>query len=134
MDPETEAWEFIHNPGYAHGQGHAVHWTTVRPPGHYVGLVELPGFDPAKDIKVSLDGDMLTVHAERRTEQKEADWSQCLDISFSRSVRLPARPNVNSARARYDKGILQISVSEDQYASEDEPSESRQIEIQHDNG
>lgn len=133
MDPKTEAWEFIHDPGYARGQGHAVRWTTVRPPGQeggsYVALVDLPGFDPAKDIEVSLDGDSLVVSAERRTERKEADWSETLHISLTRSVRLPARPDADSATARYEKGILEISVPMSQPQSDGQPSESRRIEV-----
>jgi len=133
MDPKTEAWEFVHDPGYARGQGHAVRWTTVRPPGQegrdYVALVDLPGFDPAKDIKVSFDGDTLVVTAERRTERKEADWSETLHISFTRSVRLPARPDTGSATARYDKGILEISVPMAQPVPDGQASESRRIEV-----
>ena len=133
MDPKTEAWEFIHDPGYARGQGHAVSWTTVCPPGqhghYYVALVDLPGFDPAKDIEVSFNGDTLAVSAERRTEREEADWSETLHISFTRSVRLPARPDADSATARYDQGILEISVPLSQPAPDGQPAETRRIEV-----
>lgn len=40
-------------------------------PGSYVFRAELPGLDPEKDVEVSREGRMLTIHAERHDEHKE---------------------------------------------------------------
>jgi HSP20 family protein len=82
--------------------------------GRYVLRAELPGLDPAKDISVTLDGDMLTVSAELRYG------------SLTRSVRLPAPVSEADVKARYDKGILEVSVP----VPAGKP-DAKKIEIQH---
>lgn len=78
--------------------------------GRYVVRAELPGLDPAKDIHVTVDGDVLTIRAERREEEKEAHRSEFRYGSLSRSIRLPASPDPKEVKAHYGKGILEVTV------------------------
>ena len=39
--------------------------------GNYVLRAELPGLDQEKDVEVSVEDRMLTIHAERHDEHKE---------------------------------------------------------------
>jgi len=94
--------------------------------GHYVVRAELPGLDPAKDIQVTVEGDTLTISAERHEEHKETHRSEFRYGSLSRSVRLPARPDAKDVKAHYDKGILEVSVPVPKAASG-----GQRIEIQH---
>ena len=77
---------------------------------HYVVRAELPGMDPAKDIEVTVTDGTLTIHAERREEHKEPHRSEFRYGSFDRSVTLPERADAEHITARYDKGILEVSV------------------------
>ena len=43
--------------------------------GKYLVRAELPGLDPDKDIEVTVESGMLTIHAERREESKEGRHS-----------------------------------------------------------
>jgi HSP20 family molecular chaperone IbpA len=94
--------------------------------GRYVLRAELPGLDPAKDISVTLDGDMLTVSAERHEEEKEEHRTEFRYGSLTRSVRLPAPVSEADVKARYDKGILEVSVP----VPAGKP-DAKKIEIQH---
>ena len=87
---------------------------------------ELPGLDPAKDISVTLDGDMLTVSAERHEEEKEEHRTEFRYGSLTRSVRLPAPVSEADVQARYDNGILEVSVP----VPAGKP-DAKKIEIQH---
>jgi HSP20 family protein len=71
---------------------------------------ELPGMDPAKDIQVNVEGDTLSIHAERRTEQKAKAHSEFYYGSMDRAVRLPANADAEHIMATYDNGILNINV------------------------
>lgn len=78
--------------------------------GRYVVRADLPGVDPEKDIDVKVDGDVLTIHGERREEQHDAGHSEVRYGSFTRSVRLPGGASTSDATARYDAGVLVVSV------------------------
>jgi HSP20 family molecular chaperone IbpA len=76
----------------------------------YVIRAELPGLDPEKDIEVTVDGRTLTIRAERRQEDSGPYRSEFRYGSLTRSVRLPAKVDASDVTARYDKGILEVSV------------------------
>ena len=82
----------------------------VAQDSRYVIRAELPGLDPETDIEVTVSGRVVTIHAERRQEDKEPYRSEFRYGSVTRSVRLPARVVESDVTARYDKGILEISV------------------------
>jgi HSP20 family protein len=76
----------------------------------YVVRAELPGVDPDKDVEITVDEDTLTIHAERREEEREVQRSEFRYGSFTRSVSLPARADIEHITASYDKGILEVTV------------------------
>lgn len=76
----------------------------------YVVRAELAGMEPDKDVEITVDDGMLTIHAERREEHREPHRSEFRYGSFTRSVALPERADTEHIIASYDKGILEISV------------------------
>ena len=76
----------------------------------YVIRAELPGLDPEKDIEVTVEGRTLTIHAERRQEDGGPYRSEFRYGSLTRLVRLPARVDAKDVNARYDRGVLEVSV------------------------
>lgn len=78
--------------------------------GAYVVRADLPGIDPDKDIEVEVDGDVLTIHGERREEEHENGRSEVRYGSFTRSLRLPQGASAADVQARYDAGVLEVTV------------------------
>lgn len=78
--------------------------------GRYVLRAELPGVDPDRDVEVTVDDGVLTIHAERRQETTEGHRSEFRYGSFTRSVTLPPGSDPADIKATYDKGILEVSV------------------------
>ena len=76
----------------------------------YVIRAELPGLDPDSDIEVTVDGRILTIRAERRQQDTGPHRSEFRYGSLARAVRLPARVDPADVAARYDKGVLEVSV------------------------
>ena len=76
----------------------------------YVIRAELPGLDPENDIEVTVDGRILTIRAERRQQDKGPYRSEFRYGSLTRAVKLPARVDPADVTARYDKGVLEVSV------------------------
>ena len=76
----------------------------------YVIRADLPGLDPENDIDVTVDGRILTIRAERRQQDKGSYRSEFRYGSLTRAVRLPAGVDPADVTARYDKGVLEVSV------------------------
>ena len=74
---------------------------------------ELPGID-AKDIDVSVTGDMLVLKGEKRQEKEEKDknyhFSERTYGSFQRAFELPASVDRNHVSADFAKGVLTITL------------------------
>ncbi|UKL14389.1 Hsp20/alpha crystallin family protein [Dissulfurimicrobium hydrothermale] len=72
---------------------------------------EVPGMD-AKDIDISIAGDMLTIKGEkqRKTEEKDENYHRVETRygSFSRMIRLPVSIDAEKATATYEKGVLKL--------------------------
>lgn len=77
---------------------------------NYIVRAELPGMDPDKDIDITAENGRLTIHAERREEHKEAHRSEFRYGSFTRTVALPDKADIEHISATYDKGILELIV------------------------
>lgn len=73
---------------------------------------EVPGMD-AKDIDISLSGDLLTIKGEKKTEREEKEENYHLVErsygSFSRSLRLPVAVDADKIEASYKQGVLTIT-------------------------
>lgn len=83
---------------------------------------EIPGVDPDKDIEISVDHGMLTLHAERRREEKtktEGGFrTEFRYGSFHRSLPLPKGSDPSDVTANYHDGILEVKVPVPKQTSE----------------
>jgi HSP20 family protein len=74
---------------------------------------ELPGID-AKDIDVSLTGDMLVLRGEKRREKEEKEkndhFSERAYGSFLRAFDLPASVDRDKVAADFSNGVLTITL------------------------
>jgi HSP20 family protein len=72
-----------------------------------------PGFTK-KDFKIDLDQDVLTISAEKEKEKTEENDSftrkEFSYNSFSRSFTLPKTVNAEKIDAKYNDGILKLSI------------------------
>jgi HSP20 family protein len=72
-----------------------------------------PGFTK-KDFKIDLDQDVLTISAEKekeKTEESDAFTRKEFSYnSFSRSFTLPKTVNAEKIDAKYNDGILKLSI------------------------
>jgi len=78
--------------------------------GKYMIRAELPGVDPDKDVEVTVESGMLTIHAERREETKQERHSEFKYGSLTRSVSLPEGADPGKITATYDQGILKVTI------------------------
>ncbi|RZW05658.1 MAG: Hsp20/alpha crystallin family protein [Rhodobacteraceae bacterium] len=74
---------------------------------------ELPGVDE-KDVDVSLADDVLRIRAEKRSDSESGDktW-HVVERSygtFERAIRVPAGIDPDSVNARFEKGILTVTM------------------------
>ena len=103
------------------GPEEALTTTTVAPPvdiyedEHNIALkLEVPGIDE-KDIDVSIEGNTLTVHGERKIEKEEKEENfrriERQYGSFTRSFTLPSSVDTGQVSAHYDKGVLKINLA-----------------------
>ena len=73
----------------------------------------VPGYNKM-DFNISMDEEFLTVSAEGKheDERKEDDYTQKQFgfIEFSRSFHLPANANEQDIQAKYDEGILKLTI------------------------
>ena len=97
----------------------------------FVMEVAAPGLDK-EDFNVSIEKDFLTISAERKNENVEEDADKGYKRreynfqKFTRKFRLPETVDRESLEARYNQGILEITVQKTAEAKEQGP---RTIEI-----
>lgn len=93
---------------------------------------DLPGVSE-RDVDVSLHEDTLTIRAERREERKEDKENfHIVERShgmFQRSLRLPANIEADKVEARFENGVLVITLPKSE-----EAQRSRRIQVQASNG
>jgi HSP20 family protein len=74
--------------------------------------MDLPGVDPAA-IKVGIENDVLTISAERKAPASNGELWHRSEIGYgtvSRSFSLPATVDTNRTEARYDAGVLILTL------------------------
>ena len=85
----------------------------IESDSHYILRADLPGLSE-DDVNVELDGNVLTVSGERRSESEDrkAGYHRVERSygSFRRSVRLPEGVDAEAITATFDKGVLEITV------------------------
>ncbi|MDH4381340.1 MAG: Hsp20/alpha crystallin family protein [Gammaproteobacteria bacterium] len=87
----------------------------------YSVQAEIPGVSK-EDIHVSLDGGVVTLSAEIRQQDSQASNDQVLRSeryygAVSRSFQLPQEIDIGNAKARYDNGVLMLSLPKKAQAS-----------------
>lgn len=79
----------------------------------YTVQAEVPGVQK-DDIQVSVDGHTVTIKAEVKQEQteKDASWLRCERYygAASRSFTLPSEVDDTQAKAKYDNGVLTLTL------------------------
>ncbi|MBX6373678.1 MAG: Hsp20/alpha crystallin family protein [Acetobacteraceae bacterium] len=75
---------------------------------------ELPGMSE-QDIDLRVDGDLLVIAGEKKQERREEQQggmhlSERSYGRFQRAFRLPFAPDPNQVEARFDRGVLHITL------------------------
>ncbi|OLN25638.1 heat shock protein Hsp20 [Desulfovibrio sp. DV] len=77
---------------------------------------ELPGLEPA-DVSISVENDALILRGEKKFEgeEKKDDYHRIERAygSFSRLIPLPGKVKEAEAKARFDKGVLTVTLPRD---------------------
>lgn len=77
---------------------------------NYIVTVDLPGIKK-ENIKVDLDDNVLTISGERTRESKgEGKYTERSYGKFLRSFSLPTKVNADKIDARFDNGVLQVTL------------------------
>jgi HSP20 family protein len=85
----------------------------VEEADHFVLRADLPGVSE-QDIKIELEGDVLTISGERKSEheQRKEGYVRVERASgrFSRSLTLPEGIDPESIKADYEGGVLEVRI------------------------
>jgi len=92
--------------------------------------VAVPGFDKS-DFNIELDNNLLTISSEKRMSEEERDDEKITRREFSyqsfkRSFTLPELVEDEKISAKYENGILSITIPKKEEAK---PKPIKQIEI-----
>ena len=75
--------------------------------------VEVPGIDP-KDVEISATDHALTIRGEKREEKESGEGERHIVErrygSFQRTIPLPIGLDMDKAEARFDKGVLTVTL------------------------
>ena len=82
---------------------------SYRKDNEYVVRIDLPGVDP-KDVAVHVEGNVLTIAGERRSEEKKAEYRETFYGKFERRLTLPHGVTADKIAAHYNNGVLEIRV------------------------
>jgi HSP20 family protein len=102
--------------GLSHGENKAV-WSppidVSKRDGVYVVRAELPGVDSG-DVKLEVTADTVVLQGERKVERDETQGGVHLTERmygrFYRAIPLPEGAKVDEAKAKFEKGVLEITV------------------------
>ena len=90
---------------------------------NFVVKAELPGLE-AKDVNVSISGDILTIKGEKKAEEEEKDEHyhriERYSGSFQRVFQLPIGVKGDKIEATFDKGVLKVTLPKVEEAKKNE--------------
>jgi HSP20 family protein len=96
-------------------------------PEAFVFRADLPGLDP-KDVKVKMDGDVLSIRGERRREESQNSGryhrTERAFGAFERTFTLNTAVRADRIEASYRNGVLEVHVPKA------EEAKAREIEVQ----
>jgi HSP20 family protein len=81
----------------------------------YVYRLEAPGFEP-DDLNVSLQGNQLSVKAQRKEESESEGQRRVTSGSYHRMFTLPPGVREVDIEARYHSGVLELHLPKDEKA------------------
>lgn len=90
----------------------------------------MPGM-PKDAIKVDVDGDVLSIEAAREEEKTEAGGGDTVHRRervatwAKRSLRLPTSADTGSVDAKYEDGVLQLTIPK----KKEEKERKRKVEV-----
>jgi len=92
----------------------------------YSVSIELPGLDE-KDVKVTVENDMLTLSGEKKIERSDekTHFSERSYGSFTRAFTLPHDADRSAITAKFAKGVLTLEIAKTASA----PAQGKQIEV-----
>ena len=77
----------------------------------FIVKAEAPGFD-AGDLDVNVSGNVLTIKAEKKKENKEKKGRECFEERrFERYITMPSGADPDKVEATYHSGILEIHLA-----------------------
>jgi HSP20 family protein len=93
---------------------------------HYEIQLDLPGVK-ADQVQVELEDNTLKISGEKVRPQNENEtyrYKERVTGTFARQFRLPEDANLNAINARFDNGVLSLTIQKQEQAK------PRKIEIQ----
>jgi len=89
--------------------------------GGYTVHAEVPGV-PKEDIQVSIEGNVVSLRAEVRQHDQKTEGEKVLRSeryfgSVARSFQLPVDVDATQAKAKYDNGVLTLTLPKKQGGS-----------------
>jgi HSP20 family protein len=85
----------------------------VETDDHFVLKADLPGLTD-EDVKIDVEGDVLTISGERKSEQEDKrDGYVRVERSygaFRRSLTLPEGVDPEAVTASFDRGVLEVRI------------------------
>ncbi len=82
----------------------------------FIVLAPIAGLD-RKEIEIMINEDVLVIKGERNYPKniKEKDFlvKECYFGPFSRSILLPREADLKNVKAKFEKNILEITISKD---------------------
>ena len=96
--------------------------------GTYVIRAELPGID-SKDVKLEVTDEAVVLQGERKIEREEdkrdIHLSERVYGTFYRAIPLPEGAKVEDVRARFENGVLEVTVP-----VQEQRSNRREVQIE----
>ena len=86
--------------------------------GSYTVCAEVPGV-PKEDIHVSVEGNVVSLRAEVRQQDQQTEGEKVLRSeryfgSVARSFQLPSDIDASQCKAKYDNGVLTLTLAKKQ--------------------
>jgi HSP20 family protein len=99
------------------GEGSTRRWLpamdVVESEDHYVLRADLPGLSE-EDVNIELDGNVLTVSGERKSEHEERREGyhrvERASGAFARSLTLPDGVEPDAIEASFERGVLEVRI------------------------
>jgi HSP20 family protein len=96
--------------------------------GRFVVRADLPGIDP-NDVKLEVTDNAIIIEGERKSEQEQTKEGVHITERqygrFYRSIPLPEGAKTEEAKARFENGVLEVTVPE-----QEQKSKRRQVQIE----